>query len=115
MNEDTKAGIERELGRPLTVHEGSLTITEAGALVEGLDVRGDLIIDAPRVVIAYCAIAGEVESAPRAQGVLHVCNSYLGYDRPPGKANIDMQKWPALLLQGMQLRPADDWRCEATS
>jgi hypothetical protein len=45
-------------GTNLTVHEGDLTVSTPGAVIDGLEVRGLLIINAPDVVIKNSRIVG---------------------------------------------------------
>ena len=45
-------------GTKLTVHEGDLNVTTPGAVIDGLEIRGLLIISAPDVVIKNSRIVG---------------------------------------------------------
>ena len=45
-------------GTKLTVHEGDLTVSTPGAVIDGLEIRGLLIINAPDVVIKNSRILG---------------------------------------------------------
>ena len=46
------------LGRSLTVHNGDLVITQAGTVIDGLDIRGFVDVKAPGVVIKNSVIRG---------------------------------------------------------
>ena len=45
-------------GTKLTVHTGDLTITTAGSLIDGLDIRGYVVVKAPNVTIRRSIIRG---------------------------------------------------------
>ena len=56
-------------GTKLTVHEGDLTVSTAGAVIDGLEVRGLLIINAPDVVIKNSRIVGRAVERQRRPGL----------------------------------------------
>lgn len=49
-------------GKQLRVHDGNLTITTAGTVVDGLDIRGFVRVKAPNVVIRNSVIRGPGEA-----------------------------------------------------
>ncbi len=53
-------------GTPLTVHQGDLRITEPGTVVDGLDVRGVVYVDALDVVIRNSIIRGRAANKQEA-------------------------------------------------
>ncbi|MBG6214546.1 MAG: right-handed parallel beta-helix repeat-containing protein [Cryobacterium sp.] len=53
-------------GTALTVHNGDLTITKAGTVIDGLDIRGMVKIEAPNVTIRNSIVRGRDLSGPMA-------------------------------------------------
>ena len=53
-------------GTKLTVHQGDLNVTTAGAVIDGLEIHGLLIISAPDVVIKNSRILGRAVALYRA-------------------------------------------------
>ena len=53
-------------GTKLTVHNGDLTITRAGTVIDGLDIRGMVRVEAPNVTIRNSIVRGRDLSGPMA-------------------------------------------------
>jgi hypothetical protein len=53
-------------GTALTIHQGDLRITEPGTVINGLDVRGMVIVEAPNVTIKNSIVRGRALNGPMA-------------------------------------------------
>jgi len=53
-------------GTQLTVHNGDLTITQAGTVIDGLDIRGMVKVEAPNVTIMNSIVRGRALNGPMA-------------------------------------------------
>ncbi len=53
-------------GTALTVHQGDLTVTQAGTVIDSMDIRGFVTIQAPNVVIKNSIIRGQATTKQRA-------------------------------------------------
>ena len=53
-------------GTALTVHHGDLTVTQAGTVIDSMDIRGFVTIKAPNVVIKNSIIRGQATTSQRA-------------------------------------------------
>lgn len=76
------------LGTPLTVREGDLTITTAGTVIEGLDIRGFVTVKAQNVTIRNTIVRGRPTTTARGlvvverTGSLTIEDSELYNDQP---------------------------------
>lgn len=59
-------------GTALRVHEGDLTITRAGTVIDGLDIHGFVVIKAPRVTIRRSIIRGSDTAPAASRGLLAI-------------------------------------------
>lgn len=59
-------------GTSLRVHQGDLTITKAGTVIDGLDIRGFVTIKAPRVVIRRSIIRGSAGGPSFSRGLIAI-------------------------------------------
>lgn len=59
-------------GTPLKVHEGNLTITKPGTVIEQMDIRGFVVVKAPRVTIRRSIIRGGTTAPRRSTGLLSI-------------------------------------------
>lgn len=74
-------------GTALTVHQGDLTITTAGAVISNLDIRGFVRVEAPNVTIKNSIIRGRATSG---DAIL----LYAGTGKSPGLRVIDSEIAP---------------------
>ncbi|WP_165064329.1 right-handed parallel beta-helix repeat-containing protein [Marisediminicola senii] len=61
-------------GTPLTVHNGTLTVTTPGAVISALDIRGDVIVKAANVTIRNSIVRGTPST-----GVMALVNNLGGH------------------------------------
>lgn len=59
-------------GTPLTVHNGNLTITTAGTVIDRMDIRGFVIVKAPNVTIKQSIIRGPATAPAVSSGLLSI-------------------------------------------
>jgi len=60
-------------GTKLKVHQGDLRVREAGKVIDGLDVRGFVFIEAPNVVVRNSIVRGGPTGSTK--GLIHATNS----------------------------------------
>ncbi|MET1016049.1 MAG: right-handed parallel beta-helix repeat-containing protein [Leifsonia flava] len=58
-------------GTKLTVHDGDITVTAPGTVIDSLDVRGSIVVKAANVTIKNSIIRGRAGSGPLVNNLLH--------------------------------------------
>jgi hypothetical protein len=66
-------------GTSLTVHEGDLTITQDGTVIDSLDIRGYLKIQANNVIVRRSIIRGGYAPGPTAMSLVSAYGSHVNF------------------------------------
>lgn len=90
----------------LTVHEGSMTVTESGAVIENLEIRGTLRIEASNVTVRNVWV---YTSSPWtvyvASGSLNISNSEIGHPSVVGERGIGGSN---VVASGLDIHSVED-------